>query len=124
MLRPLWLVIGLISLALGIAGVMLPLLPTTPFVLLSAFCFARSSPRWHDWLMRHPGFGPLIRNWQQHRAIAPRAKLVSVASMAGVFGMSFVVGAPGSVIIAQAVILPITALIIVTRPSGPKPPKA
>ncbi|WP_353217698.1 YbaN family protein [Sandarakinorhabdus sp.] len=122
MFRPVWLVIGLISLGLGIAGVVLPLLPTTPFVLLSAFCFARSSPRWHAWLMNHASFGPLIRNWQQHRAIAPRAKLVSVLSMAAVFAMSFVVGAPVSVIIAQAVILPITALVILTRPNGPPPP--
>jgi len=122
MFRTLWLIIGLTSLALGIAGVVLPLLPTTPFVLLSAYCFARSSPRLHDWLLGHRIFGPLISNWEQHRAIAPRAKLLAVLSMAVVFGISFLVGAPERVIIIQAVILPATCLFILTRPSGPKAP--
>ncbi|MEI6485373.1 MAG: YbaN family protein [Sphingomonadales bacterium] len=120
MFRPLWIIIGLTSLALGIAGVVLPLLPTTPFVLLAAYCFARSSPRLHAWLLANRTFGPLIRNWEQHRAIAPRAKLMAVASMAAVFGISFLVGAPARVIIIQAVVLPITGLFILTRPSGPK----
>ena len=122
MFRPIWLLIGLTSLALGIAGVVLPLLPTTPFVLLSAYCFARSSPRLHAWLMANRTFGPLIRNWEQHRAIAPRAKLLAVISMGAVLAMSFIVGAPERVIIIQAVILPATCLFILTRPSGPKSP--
>jgi uncharacterized protein len=119
MFRTLWLIIGLTSLALGIAGVVLPLLPTTPFVLLSAYCFARSSPRLHDWLVNHRIFGPLIRNWEQHRAISPRAKLLAVLSMAAVVGISVAVGAPERVIIIQAVILPFTCLFIITRPNGP-----
>jgi uncharacterized membrane protein YbaN (DUF454 family) len=122
MFRPLWLLLGLTSLALGIAGVVLPLLPTTPFVLLSAYCFARSSPRLHDWLISHRIFGPLILNWERHKAISPRAKVMAVLSMAGVLGMSVAVGAPERVILIQAVILPITCLFIITRPSGPKPP--
>ena len=122
MFRTLWLLIGLTSLALGIAGVVLPLLPTTPFVLLSAYCFARSSPRLHDWLLTHTVFGPLISNWEQHRAISRQAKLLAVLSMAVVFGISFLVGAPERVIIIQAVILPATCLFILTRPSGPRKP--
>jgi uncharacterized membrane protein YbaN (DUF454 family) len=119
MFRTLWLIIGLTSLALGIAGVVLPLLPTTPFVLLSAYCFARSSPRLHDWLLGHKIFGSLIHNWEQHRAISPRAKVLAVLSMAAVVGISVLVGAPQRVIIIQAVILPITCLFIITRPNGP-----
>ena len=119
MFRTLWLIVGLTSLALGIAGVVLPLLPTTPFVLLSAYCFARSSPRLHDWLLGHKIFGPLIHNWEQHRAISPRAKVLAVLSMAGVVGISVLVGAPQRVIIIQAVILPITCLFIITRSNGP-----
>ena len=122
MVRSLWLLFGFVSLALGIAGVVLPLLPTTPFVLLSAYCFARSSPRMHDWLLSHRVFGPLIDNWQRYRAVTLRAKWLAVMSMAGVFGISFLVGAPERVLIAQAVILPITALFILTRPSGPNTP--
>lgn len=122
MFRSLWLVIGLASLALGIAGLVLPLLPTTPFALLAAYCFGRSSPRLHHRLLNNRNLGPLILNWQQHRAIAPRAKLMAVLSMAAVFGISFVVGAPERVIIIQAVILPATCLFILSRPGGPKPP--
>jgi len=52
----------------------LPLLPTTPFILLAAWCFARSSPRFHHWLLYRSWFGGYIRHWQQHRALTPKAK--------------------------------------------------
>jgi len=122
MFRTLWLLIGLTSLVLGIIGVVLPLLPTTPFVLLSAYCFARSSPRLHDWLLGHRLFGPLIANWERHRAISPRAKLLAILSMAGVLGLSVAMGAPERVILIQALILPAAALFVVTRPNGPQKP--
>ncbi|QYJ76652.1 MULTISPECIES: YbaN family protein [Shewanella] len=67
--RSVLLVIGLISLVLGVAGVFLPLLPTVPFVLLAAFCFARSSERLHRWLMTHPWFADALNNWEQKKAI-------------------------------------------------------
>ncbi len=122
MFRSLWIFIGLTSLALGIVGAVLPLLPTTPFVLLAAYCFARGSQRLHDRLMANRTFGPLIRNWEQHRAIAPRAKALAVGSMAAAPLISWALGLPERVIWIQAVILPATALFILTRPSGPKAP--
>ncbi len=60
---------GIVSLALGVLGIVLPLLPTTPFVLLSAYCFARSSKRLHQWLLSHPWFGKLLTNWEKHRGM-------------------------------------------------------
>ena len=66
---------GVVSLGLGALGVVLPLLPTTPFLLLAAACFFRSSDRLYDWLMRHRWFGPYIRNYREHRAIALGAKV-------------------------------------------------
>ncbi|MDG2479242.1 MAG: YbaN family protein, partial [Alphaproteobacteria bacterium] len=67
---------------LAILGVALPLLPTTPFLLVAAFAFARSSDRWHRWLREHRVFGPLIADWQEHGAIDRRTKLLSVLAMA------------------------------------------
>lgn len=81
-MRIVWLISGLISLALGGLGVALPLLPTTPFVLLAALCFARSSPALHGWLLRNPAFGKAIRDWRANRAISRRGKTASVLAMA------------------------------------------
>ncbi|MEN9631066.1 MAG: hypothetical protein RJA10_4294 [Pseudomonadota bacterium] len=84
-LRVLWLTFGMVALATGVVGIFLPLLPTTPFVLLAALCFARGSPRWEAWLLAHPRFGPMVRSWRERRAIPLRAKqlawsMMSVAS--------------------------------------------
>ena len=72
-------ILGLVSFALAVAGIFLPLLPTTPLLLLAAWCFVRSSPHLYEWLMRHPKFGPYIRNFRESRAIPLRVKVVSVA---------------------------------------------
>ena len=85
-----WLVIGILSLGLGALGILLPLLPTTPLVLLAAFSFARSSDRLHQWLLEHDVFGALIENWRQYGAISRRAKIVSVISMAAILVLSLV----------------------------------
>jgi uncharacterized protein len=79
--RAVWLVAGALALATGFVGIFLPLLPTTPFVLLAAFCFARGSPRCEAWLLAHPRFGPMIRNWRDHRAIPLRAKQLAWTMM-------------------------------------------
>ncbi|MCJ8338196.1 MAG: YbaN family protein [Pseudomonadales bacterium] len=61
---------GILSLLLGAIGIFLPLLPTTPFILLALLCFSRSSPRLYQWLKEHPCFALLIANWQDHRCIS------------------------------------------------------
>ena len=66
--------IGILSLVLGIAGIFLPLLPTTPFVLLSAYCFAKSSPKLYQWMIDNKTFGPIILEWQQSGTISPAVK--------------------------------------------------
>jgi hypothetical protein len=80
-LRLLWMAAGALALATGIVGIFLPLLPTTPFVLLAAFCFARGSPRWEAWLLGHPRFGPMVHNWRARRAIPLRAKQLAWTMM-------------------------------------------
>ena len=85
----LWL-LGAISLALGLIGLFLPVLPTTPFMLLAAACFARSSPRFHRWLLGHRTFGPIVSEWERHRAIPWRAKLWAIGLMSTTLGASIV----------------------------------
>ncbi len=70
--------LGTVSLVLGIVGIFLPVLPTTPFLLLSAALYFRSSPRLYAWLMGHPQLGPYIKNFREHRSIPLRVKVVSV----------------------------------------------
>jgi hypothetical protein len=79
---------GFACLGLAAAGAVLPILPTTPFLLLAAACFARSSPRFHRWLLEHPLFGPPIRDWQEHRSIRPRIKAFALTLLVISFGSS------------------------------------
>jgi uncharacterized membrane protein YbaN (DUF454 family) len=72
--------------ALGVLGILLPLLPTTPFLLLAAGCFVRSSPRLYAWLLNHKWFGSYIRHYREHKAIPLRAKVVVLALLWGSIG--------------------------------------
>ena len=115
-----WLLIGLVALALGAIGIALPLLPTTPFVLLAAFAFAQSSAKLHQWLLDHNVFGPLIDNWHRYGAISRRAKIISVISMIAVLVISLAMAAPAVVIWLQVLVLGAAALFILTRPLPPE----
>ena len=79
--RLLWGAAGVLALAAGIVGIFLPLLPTTPFVLLAAFCFSRGSARLEAWLLAHPRWGPLIRDWRVRHAMPLRAKQLAWVMM-------------------------------------------
>ena len=113
-------VVGIVSLALGGLGIFLPLLPTTPFVLVAAFAFANSSEKLHRWLLDHNVFGPLIDNWRRHRAISPSAKAMSVLSMLAILAISWFAGFAMIVIVVQALVLGCVAAFILTRPSFPQ----
>jgi uncharacterized membrane protein YbaN (DUF454 family) len=79
---------GFIFLGVAVVGIFLPLLPATPFVLLAAACFARSSEKWHRWMLANDTFGPMIRNWERNRCISCRVKIIAVASMLCMGGYS------------------------------------
>lgn len=81
-LRWAWWLLAWLSLALGVIGIVVPGLPTVPFVLLSAFAAARGSRKLHDRLLAHPRFGPMIRDWQAHGAVGRRAKWMASLAMA------------------------------------------
>ncbi|KZN13727.1 hypothetical protein OA79_09630 [Marinomonas sp. TW1] len=70
----LYLLLGWLSLITGIIGIYLPLLPTTPLVLLAAWCFSKSSKRFHSWLLNHKFFGPIVRDWQSEDGIPKRSR--------------------------------------------------
>ncbi len=80
--RWLWLAAAWVALGLGALGVLLPGLPTVPFILLASFCAARGSRRLHGWLLAHHTFGPMIRDWERHGAVSRRAKRLALGMMA------------------------------------------
>lgn len=88
MTRWLLIILGWWAVALATLGAVLPLLPTTPFLLLAAWCFARSSPRFHHWLLYRCWFGTYLRHWQQHRALPPGAKWKAVLVIVLTFAVS------------------------------------
>lgn len=98
---------GVLAVALGVVGAFIPLLPTTPFLLLAAACFVRSSERHYRWLVDHPRLGPLIRNYREHRATTMRVRVVTLALLwasIGYAALAVVEGwAPRAVLLAVAV---------------------
>lgn len=102
--RTLYKPLGLVCLALGTAGIVLPILPTTPFVLLAAWFFAQSSERWHRMLLDSELFGPVIDNWERSRCISRRTKVVALCSMvlAGSASIIFAMSTPTPRIITAA----------------------
>ena len=110
--------VGLCCLALGILGAVLPVLPTTPFVLLAAFCFSRSSPRLHHWLLNNRLFGPLIIDCQAHGVIPLKAKLLATSMMSVAVGYSVLfANLPSWLIVLLLLLVVIGLAFIWSRPS-------
>jgi uncharacterized protein len=78
----LWRLLALVALLLGVVGAFLPIMPTVPFVLLAAWAAGRGWPELEAWLLRHPRWGPRIRDWREHGAVSRRAKFFAVSAMA------------------------------------------
>ena len=119
--RAAWLCLGGLCVILGAIGVVVPLLPTTIFMIIAAYAFARSSPRLHQWLITHRVFGPLINDWSEHGVVSVRAKWMSSLSMILVLAVSAYLGVPRWVLILQAIILATVAVFLLTRPSLKRP---
>ena len=121
-LRMIYLVTGWAALGLGAAGTVLPLLPTTPFLLAAAWCFCRSSPRMAGWLLDHPMLGKPLRAWQREGASSMPAKLAALASMAAGYGLSIHVARLGMIPAAGlAALLLAVSVFILTRPAPSAP---
>ncbi len=118
MKRPLYAAAGWLMVALGVVGLFLPVMPTTVFMILAAWFFARSSPRFEAWLLAHPIFGPPIVQWRRNGAIPPAAKALAILGMAGGFGVFFVLLHPPTwlaVLVAAALLA--SAVFVLSRPN-------
>lgn len=116
--RPLLFALGCLLFSLGFIGVFVPVLPTTPFMLLALWCFSRSSERFHDWLYNHKVFGPPMQQWHDHRVIPMGAKVIALvfmtASLVYLFGFS---ATPFWVRGLMTVTVAVGIWFILTRPS-------
>jgi uncharacterized membrane protein YbaN (DUF454 family) len=121
MFRNIYMIAGWLSLATGIIGIVVPLLPTTPFLLLAAFFFSRGSERLHQWLVQHPRFGPPIRDWNEQGVIRPRAKVLAIALLTAtvIYGVGFSRMDP-TLKLVQAITMAAIATFLLTRPSKPR----
>ncbi|HEV7416208.1 MAG TPA: YbaN family protein [Tianweitania sediminis] len=116
--RGFYLVAGLLLTAVGIIGVFVPLLPTTVFLILAAWCFSRSSPRLEAYLLHHPRLGPPLQAWRRSGAIPRSAKWLAFAGMAGGYTLFYLAAEPGAALaLAVAAFLAGCALFVGTRPS-------
>jgi len=112
--RPILMALGLLFVGVAVLGMFLPVLPTTPLLLLALACFARSSERLHAWLLSHRTFGPVMRNWHETRSMPRRAKISAVISIAVVGGTSvlfFVEGIELQLIVAGILLIPIVIVL-------------
>jgi uncharacterized membrane protein YbaN (DUF454 family) len=106
---------GWLSLITGLIGIVLPLLPTTPFVLLSAYCFARTSPRLHHWMLNHRWFGPPIRQWQQTGTVNRESKIKALFLIAVTFLLTLTLTPIPAAAKAALVLLALILMGIVAR---------
>lgn len=85
-----YVLLGFLTLLLGVLGIFLPILPTTPFLLLSAFLFSKGSDRLHKWLLGLPKIGHIIKNWEDHKVISPRAKTMATLLITTLFSYTLI----------------------------------
>jgi Uncharacterized protein conserved in bacteria len=117
-MRAFWLACGLISLGLGGLGAVLPLLPTTPFVLLAVFCFGKSSPALHGWIMAHPTFGAAVRDWNERGAISRRGKIAAAGAVTLALAVSLAVGVSTTILLIQLAVMAGVLGFVLTRPTA------
>ncbi len=108
-----WWLLAYASLGTGIVGIFVPGLPTTVFILLSAYAASRGSDRLHAYLIQHPNFGPMIADWQAHGAVARRVKWVATVTMLACAGMLLAIMQLVSTHRVWMTVLPITCMAVV-----------
>jgi Uncharacterized protein conserved in bacteria len=117
LMRIVYLSLGWLLVTIGVIGAFMPVLPTTPFLIMAVACFARSSPRLEAWLLEHPRFGKPLRDWREKGAVPRRAKIAAVVMMMISYAIFWFVTSPPALraaIVAAIMIVP--AIYVVTRP--------
>lgn len=120
LMRPLFLVGGVVLTVVGVIGLVTPGWPGTIFLILAAGCFARSSPKLEAWLLTHPRLGPSVVAWRENGAIPRKIKLIAIGSMIVSFVIVLLVHLPVLWTVVVGVSLLASALFVGTRPEGPK----
>jgi len=110
--------LGWAAVGLATAGVFLPILPTTPFLLVAAWAFARSSPELAERLRNHPRFGPFLRDWQERGAIPVKAKITAIVLMAASFGILTLTTRNVWILAGVGATLTAVAVYLITRPNA------
>ena len=118
-IRRAWQCLAVACVGLGGLGAVLPLVPTTPFLLLAAWAASRSSPELHEWLYRHPRYGPVLRDWRDHRALRPRVKSVALLLITASWLIMMVTVGSNPVRLLASVIMLCVAVFLATRPAHP-----
>ena len=116
-----WWLLAWASLVVGVVGIVVPGLPTVPLVLLSAYAAARGSERLHAWLLAHPRFGPMIREWQAHGAVSRRAKWLATATMSLAALLMFATAPRWWMAATGTAIMATVATWLWLRPEPPRP---
>lgn len=109
--------LGCLMISLGVIGAFLPVMPTTIFLIIAAWCFGKSSPRLETWMLDHPRFGPGLRRWREEGAIAPRAKLMAVSGMTFGYALFWIEAKPGLLLAGLVTVFMLgAAAYVVSRP--------
>ena len=107
--------LGCLFVVLGFIGIILPLVPTTPFLILAGMCFAKSSPAMHKKLMESPMFGPILQDWEEKRCISPQVKMVAISSVVVFAGFSVLFVIPNMIGKLVGVAIIVTSIAVILR---------
>ena len=116
-LRLIYLAIGWVCTSLGIVGAFLPVMPTTPFLIVAVWAFSRSSPRLKSWLYHHPRYGETLQNWFEYGAVSARIKFFAIITMSMSIPIVYVLTDNATIAGIQAAILLIVSVFLISRPT-------
>jgi uncharacterized membrane protein YbaN (DUF454 family) len=122
-LRLLWNALGFFALSLGVVGIPLPILPTTPFIILAAYFFSKGSPRFHRWILQHKKFGKLVRHWEKYGSISMQSKALATILILLALSLPLYFMAENLSQTSKVVSVSLTAIgwsYVMTRPNGPQ----